>query len=97
MVDRIPSPEQMRAMAIEYRTQASNATNIMNSVDDLMSLLNDRFSGDREILDRYCELRPVFIAMSDLLDEIAASYDAVAAEIELQNTNSEKFNDTQIY
>lgn len=78
------TPEQMRGRASEYRTQASNVEDVINNMDRLLDALQSEWEGESSaaFADRFTELRPGFVAAKDLIDEIAASLDATANDIE---------------
>lgn len=78
------SPEQMRSRAGEYRTQAETVGGVISSMDTLLSALQGEWEGEssKAFQIRFEELRPTFFSAQELINEIAATLDANANEME---------------
>lgn len=78
------SPEQMRSRAGEYRTQADTVGGVISAMDTLLSALQGEWEGEssKAFQFRFEELRPSFLNAQELINEIAATLDANANEME---------------
>lgn len=83
------TPEQMRGRASEYRVEAGNVEGVIAKMDTLLSTLQAEWEGaaSESYAARYQELRPGFIKVQDLINEIATALDATANTLEETDTN----------
>lgn len=78
------TPDQMRARANEYRTEAANVGNVISKMDSLLNALQSEWEGEssRAYEARFQELRPSFVKARELIEEIAQSLDNTAMTLE---------------
>lgn len=78
------SPEQMRSRAREYQTEAENIQTSICQMDRLLNCLISEWEGEasQAFNSRYNELRPSFISMQQLIEEISVSLDNTATAME---------------
>lgn len=78
------TPEQMRARANEYRTQAENVNDVINAMDTLLTSLQNEWDGEgsQAFVERFNQLRPGFLSAKDLIDEIANALNSTANDYE---------------
>ena len=78
------TPDQMRARANEYRTEAERVQSVIGKMDSLLGALQGEWEGaaSRAYAARFTELRPGFVKARELIDEIARALDNTALRLE---------------
>lgn len=78
------TPDQMRARANEYRTEAERVQSVIGKMDSLLGALQGEWEGaaSRAYASRFTELRPGFVKARELIDEIARALDNTALRLE---------------
>ena len=78
------TPEQMRSRAGEYRTQADAVHDVISKMDSLLSALQSEWEGAsaQSYEARYQELKPNFIKVEELIQDIATALDNAANTLE---------------
>ena len=85
MADQIRmSPDQMRARAGEYSTEAGKVQEVISKMDNLLSQLQGEWEGaaSAAYANRFTELRPGFVKAKELIDEIAEALKKTALVVE---------------
>ena len=78
------TPDQMRARANEYRTEADTVNGVIVKMDSLLNALQGEWEGSasESYAQRYAELKPGFVKAEELIREIAAALDSTANIVE---------------
>jgi WXG100 family type VII secretion target len=78
------TPDQMRARANEYRTEADTVNSVIVKMDSLLNALQGEWEGSasESYAQRYAELKPGFVKAEELIREIAAALDSTANIVE---------------
>ncbi|MBR2707598.1 MAG: WXG100 family type VII secretion target [Mogibacterium sp.] len=78
------TPDTMRTRAGEYRTESQNVADVIAKMDSLLQTLQAEWEGasSEAYAAKYGELRPSFVAMKDLIDDIAMALDKTAEAVE---------------
>lgn len=83
------TPDQMRARANQYRTEADNVNGVISKMDSLLTALQGEWEGaaSESYAARYTELRKGFVQAEDLIREIATALDSTARIVEETDAN----------
>lgn len=83
------TPESMRSKAGEYSRQAENIQQIINNLDRLLQQLQQEWEGDssRAYAEKFNQLRPGFVNVKNLVDEISTSLKKAAQIVEDTDKN----------
>ena len=83
------TPDQMRARAGQYRSEADTVNGVINKMDSLLQALQGEWEGaaSEGYAARYQELKPGFMKAEELIREIAAALDSTARIIEETDIN----------
>lgn len=78
------APEQMRSRASEFKMEASNIESIINSMDKLLSQLEEEWDGEasKSFAEQYIKLRPAFVNGKQLVTVISTQLEQVAGAME---------------
>lgn len=85
MADQIRiTPDMMRGRAREYGTQAEMVGNVIQTMDSLLTALQEEWEGaaSRSYAQKYGELRPGFVKAQELIEDISKALTQTAATIE---------------
>jgi WXG100 family type VII secretion target len=85
MADQIRlSPDQMRSRANEYTAEANKVQDVIQKMDNLLRNLQSEWEGaaSQSYAGKFAELRPGFVKSKELIDEIAAALNKMAANYE---------------
>ena len=82
------TPDTMREMAGEYRTEADNVQSVIDKMDRLLETLLTEWEGSASeaYANKFAELRPSFVKGKELIDDIAAALDKTAEAVESTDT-----------
>ena len=83
------TPDQMRARAGEYTTEANKVQETIAKMDTLLQQLQSEWEGAaaNAYAQRFSELRPGFVKAKDLIDEISAALKQTAQIVEQTDQN----------
>lgn len=78
------TPEEVRASAKQYRTQAQTVSDVNMQMDKLLNQLQTQWEGkgSQSFAARYAELKPGFVNAVKLIEEIATALDNSANAME---------------
>lgn len=78
------SPEEVRALASQYRNQATNVEEINRTMDSLLAQLHSVWEGSacEAYNAKFEELKPGFEKVVNLIEEIATGLDVSAQNFE---------------
>ena len=78
------TPEQLRARAAEYKSQGEEVESVISKLDSLISVLESEWEGNSaaKYISQYSDLRPSFVSMQELIEELATSLENEAAKFE---------------
>ena len=78
------TPDEVRSLAGQYRTQASNVEEIISTMTSLLGQLQGVWEGSacEACAAKFEELKPGFQKTVQLIDEIASGLDASAATMQ---------------
>ncbi|MFA5658876.1 MAG: WXG100 family type VII secretion target [Oscillospiraceae bacterium] len=88
------SPEQMRSRAGEVRVEGENFQQVIDKMQNLINVLQDEWEGQasQQFASQFDALRPSFLEMKQLIDDIGAQLDGTANAIEQLDQNiAQKF------
>ena len=81
-------PDTMNQRANQYRTEAQNVGQVIQSMDNLLGTLQTEWEGSasQSYKDRYeGDLKPAFLRAQQLIDEIATALDKTAQQMREQD------------
>ena len=78
------TPEQMRTRAGNFRTEGSNVDQTISKMQSLINELNTEWEGQaaQKFTDQFNQLKPSFIKMKDLINDVATQLDQTANAVE---------------
>ena len=78
------TPDQMRIRANEFRQEGEIFQDCINNMQSLINNLQGEWEGlaSEKCASQFEELKPNFVAVHDLINEIGGQLDAAATEIE---------------
>ena len=89
------SPEQMRSRATEVRNEGKNFQQVIDKMQNLINALRDEWEGQasEQFAIQFDTLKPSFIHMKQLIDDIGSQLDGTANAIErLDQDIAQKFS-----
>lgn len=83
------SPDTMRIRATAYGKEAEEVTGVITRMDNLLKQLETEWEGEasKGYSDKYGQLRPSFVKMSDLIGEIKTALETTAKLVEETDAN----------
>ena len=77
-------PDQLRGRAAEYRKQGAEVEGVISKLDSLINELESEWEGNSaaRYISQYSDLRPSFVSMQQLIDELARALDQEANKFE---------------
>ena len=90
------TPDQMRTRASEFRTEGQNFEDVITKMQNLINTLQEEWEGEasRKFADQFEALKPSFIEVRNLIDDIGGQCDATAEVLErLDQEIATKFSD----
>ena len=85
------SPEQMHSRAAEVRNEGENFQQVIDKMQNLINALRDEWEGQAS--EQFDILKPSFIQMKQLIDDIGSQLDGTANAIErLDQDIAQKFS-----
>ncbi|MEA4923577.1 MAG: WXG100 family type VII secretion target [Eubacteriaceae bacterium] len=81
-------PDQLRQLAGHFSTESGNVESVITNMDKLVSQMEQDWKGaaGEAFSGKYQELRPSFIKMKDLIDDISRAVNASAQSFEDTDT-----------
>ena len=78
------SPEQMRSRSTEVRNEGENFQQVIDKMQNLINALRDEWEGQasEQFAIQFDTLKPSFIQMKQLIDDIGSQLDGTANAIE---------------
>ena len=78
------TPDQMRTRASEFRTEGQNFEDVITKMQNLINTLQEEWEGEasRKFADQFEALKPSFIEVRNLIDDIGGQSDATAEALE---------------
>ncbi len=78
------TPDQMRTRASEFRTEGQNFEDVITKMQNLINTLQEEWEGEasRKFADQFEALKPSFIEVRNLIDDIGGQCDATAEALE---------------
>jgi len=78
------TPEQMRTRAGNFRTEGNNVDQTIGKMQSLIGELNTEWEGQaaQKFSEQFDQLKPSFVKMKDLINDIAQQLDQTANAVE---------------
>lgn len=78
------TPDQMRTRASDFRTEGQNFEDVITRMQNLINALQEEWEGEasRKFAEQFEALKPSFIDVRNLIDDIGGQCDATATALE---------------